>query len=53
MSHPAMPAPDGGYERMMMSGSAVLVVAMVVMMVLMCGGMILGAGIALRRRRDR
>ena len=34
----------------MMSGSLVAVVVMVVMMVVMCGGMVVGAGFALRRR---
>jgi hypothetical protein len=37
----------------MMRGSTVLVVAMVVMMVVMCGGMVFGAGLALRRRTHR
>jgi len=37
----------------MISGSTVLVVAMVVMMAVMCGGMVFGAGLALRRRSHR
>lgn len=36
---------------MMMSGSTILVIAMVAMMVVMCGGMLLGVGAALRRWR--
>lgn len=35
----------------MMGASTLLVIAMVIMVV-MCGGMIVGAGLALRRRRD-
>ena len=36
-----------------MTGSSVLIIVMVVMMVLMCGGMIVGAGLAIRRRARR
>jgi type II secretory pathway component PulK len=37
----------------MMNGSGALAGAMVVVMVVMCGGMIWGAGITLRRHRGR
>ena len=34
-----------------MSGSGILIAGMVVMMALMCGGMVLGVGASIRRRR--
>ena len=34
----------------MMTGWSVLIIVMIVMMVLMCGGMLVGAGLAIRRR---
>ena len=37
----------------MMTGTSVLIIVMIVMMVLMCGGMIVGAGLAIRRRGRR
>ena len=37
----------------MMTGTSVLIIVMIVMMVLMCGGMIVGAGLAIRRKDRR
>ena len=37
----------------MMNGSSLLVIDMIVMMVVMCGGMVVGAGLAMRRRSHR
>jgi hypothetical protein len=37
----------------MMEGSTILIVAMALMMVLLCGGMIVGAATAFRRRARR
>ena len=37
----------------MMNGSSLLVIDMIVMMVVMCGGMVVGAGLAMRRRIHR
>ena len=42
-----------GKTQVVMTGSPVLIFLMVVMMVVMCGGMIAGAGLAIRRRVRR